>query len=171
MDQAQYYEAKLQYEIDPWDLNEALERGDKIHLVDTRAPEAYGRSHIPGAVNIPHRTMSPATTAHLDKGALIVTYCDGIRCNGSTKGALNMVQLGFRVKELIGGLDCWRYDGYPVDGLEPVQPVARVAVPNQRAFLRTSAGSIRDARLAGTHTAANAATHRTSGAVVNVRTS
>jgi hypothetical protein len=23
------------------------------------------------------------TTAHLDKGALIVTYCDGIRCNGS----------------------------------------------------------------------------------------
>jgi hypothetical protein len=46
--------------------------------------------------------MSNATTAHLDKGALIVTYCDGIRCNGSTKGALNMLQLGFRVKELIG---------------------------------------------------------------------
>ena len=120
-DQARYYMAKLQYEIDPWDLNEALERGDKIHLVDTRSPEAYGRSHIPGAVNIPHRTMSPATTARLDKEALIVTYCDGIRCNGSTKGALNMVQLGFRVKELIGGLDCWRYDGYPVHGLEPVQ--------------------------------------------------
>jgi rhodanese-related sulfurtransferase len=98
-DHVRYYSAKLQYEIDPWDLNEALGRGDKIHLVDTRSPEA-----------------------HLDKGALIVTYCDGIRCNGSTKGALNMVQLGFRVKELTGGLDCWRYDGYPVDGLEPVQP-------------------------------------------------
>jgi rhodanese-related sulfurtransferase len=121
-DQVRYYESKLQYEIDPWDLNEALERGDKILLVDTRTPEAYGRSHIPGAVNIPHRTMSTTTTAHLDKGALIVTYCDGIRCNGSTKGALNMVQLGFRVKELIGGLDCWRYDGYPVNGLEPAQP-------------------------------------------------
>ena len=121
-DQLQYYTAKLQYEIDPWDLNEALERGEKIHLVDTRSPDAYERSHIPGAVNIPHRTMSAATTGHLDRAALIVTYCDGIRCNGSTKGALNMVQLGFRVKELIGGLDCWRYDGYAVDGLEPVQP-------------------------------------------------
>ena len=121
-DQVRYYNAKLQYEIDPWDLNEALGRGDKIHLVDTRSPEAYGRSHISGAINIPHRMMSTATTAHLDKGALIVTYCDGIRCNGSTKGALNMVQLGFRVKELIGGLDCWRYDGYPVDGFEPMQP-------------------------------------------------
>jgi hypothetical protein len=33
-----------------------------------------------------------------------------------------MVQLGFRVKELISGLDCWRYDGYPVDGLGALQP-------------------------------------------------
>ena len=96
-DQIRFYEAKLQYEIDPWDLNEALGRGDKIHLVDTRSPDAYGRSHIPGAINLPHRTMSAATTAHLDRGALIVTYCVGIRCNGSTKGALNMVRLGFRV--------------------------------------------------------------------------
>jgi rhodanese-related sulfurtransferase len=90
-DQPRHYKAKLEYEIDPWDLNEALGRGD-------------------------------ATTAHLDKGALIVTCCVGIRCNGSTKGALNMLQLGFRVKELIGGLDCWRCDGYPVDGLETAEP-------------------------------------------------
>ncbi len=117
-EQLRHYQAKLEYEIDPWDLNEALGRGDRILLVDTRSPEAYRRGHIPGALNIPHRTMSNATTAHLAKGDLIVTYCDGIRCNGSTKGALNMLQLGFRVKELIGGLDCWRYDGYPVDGLE-----------------------------------------------------
>ena len=121
-DQVRYYEAKLQYEIDSWDLHEALGRGDKIQLVDTRSSAAFGGSHIPGAINIPHRTMSAATTAHIDKDALIVTYCDGIRCNGSTKGALTMVQLGFRVKELIGGLDCWRFDGYPVDGVESVSP-------------------------------------------------
>jgi len=120
--QLQHYKAKLEYEIDPWDLNEALERGDKILVVDTRTSEAYGKGHIPGAINIPHRTMSTATTALLDKGALVVTYCVGIRCNGSTKGALNMLQLGFRVKELIGGLDCWRHDGYPVEGLEASAP-------------------------------------------------
>lgn len=107
--QVKYYEAKLQYEIDPWDLNEALGRGDKVILVDTRSPEAYERSHLPGALN---------------KEALVVTYCDGVRCNGSTKGALNMVRLGFRVKELIGGIDCWRVDGYPTDGLEPVGPIS-----------------------------------------------
>ena len=63
-DQIRYYQAKLQYEIDPWDLNEALERGDRIVLVDTRSPEVYGRSHIPAAMNIPYRTMRAATTAH-----------------------------------------------------------------------------------------------------------
>jgi Rhodanese-like domain len=57
VDQLRHYKAKLEYEIDPWDLNEALGRGDKILLVDTRSPEAYRRSHIPGAINIPHRTM------------------------------------------------------------------------------------------------------------------
>jgi rhodanese-related sulfurtransferase len=122
-DQAAFYKAKLEYEIDPWDLNEALKRGEKILLVDTRSPEAYGKGHIPGAINIPHRTMTAATTAQLGRGALVVTYCDGIRCNASTKGALKMVELGFPVKELIGGLDCWRYEGYPVDG-SPIAPPA-----------------------------------------------
>ena len=71
--------------------------------------------HIPGAVSIPHREMNPKATAHLDGEALFVTYCDGIGCNASTKGALNMTRLGFRVKELMGGLDWWKRDGHPTE--------------------------------------------------------
>jgi hypothetical protein len=37
---------------------------------------------------------------------------EGARDNGSTKGAVNMLKLGFRVKELIGGLDWWKRDGH-----------------------------------------------------------
>jgi len=40
----------------------------------------------------------------------------GIVCNASTKGALNMTRLGFTVKELIGGLDWWKRDGYATEG-------------------------------------------------------
>jgi rhodanese-related sulfurtransferase len=75
-------------------------------------PGGYAREHIPGAINIPHRMMNPASTNQLSKDVLIVTYCDGIGCNGSTKGALNMLDLGFRVKELLGGLDWWKRDGH-----------------------------------------------------------
>lgn len=32
------------------------------------------------------------------------------------KGALKMAALGFKVKELLGGLDWWRRDGYETHG-------------------------------------------------------
>jgi rhodanese-related sulfurtransferase len=115
-EQQKHYETKLAYETDAWDLKEALTAGENIIVVDARSPAAFKEGHIPGAVNIPHRTMDKETTQHLDHAALIVTYCDGIGCNASTKGALNMTRLGFRVKELIGGLDWWKRDGYPTEG-------------------------------------------------------
>ena len=111
-DQLKFYSDKLAYEIDAWDLSVALEAGERIVVIDARSPEAFQREHIPGAINIPHRTMSADSTSRLDRAALIVTYCDGIGCNGSTKGAVNMLNLGFRVKELMGGLDWWKRDGH-----------------------------------------------------------
>jgi len=111
-DQLKHYADKLAYEIDSWDLKVAMDAGDNVAVVDARSPEAFQREHILGAINIPHRTMSPETTKHIDRNALVVTYCDGIGCNGSTKGAVNMLKLGFRVKELIGGIDWWKRDGH-----------------------------------------------------------
>lgn len=113
MDQVNYYEKKLAFETDGWDLKVMLDSGSNVIVVDARAPSAYDVEHIPGAVSIPHRSMSAESTAHLDRSALIVTYCDGIGCNASTKGALAMARLGFTVKELLGGLDWWKRDGHP----------------------------------------------------------
>lgn len=115
-EQQLFYEQKLRFELDSWDLAEGLSGEGKVIPIDTRSSEAFEREHIPGAINIPHRTMSEDTTRHLNKAVLYVTYCNGIGCNGSTKGALNMVKLGFQVKELIGGLDWWKRDGYRTEG-------------------------------------------------------
>jgi rhodanese-related sulfurtransferase len=111
-EQLKHYQSKLAYETDSWDLKVALEAGDNVIVIDARSPQAFETEHIPGAINIPHRQMSADSTAHLDRSALVVTYCDGIGCNASTKGALAMTQLGFRVKELMGGLDWWKRDGH-----------------------------------------------------------
>ncbi len=111
--QLNHYAKKLAFETDSWDLKVALESGERVLLIDARSAAAYQQEHIPGALNIPHRTMSVETTKNLDQTALVVTYCDGIGCNASTKGALRMTQLGFRVKELLGGLDWWKRDGHP----------------------------------------------------------
>jgi rhodanese-related sulfurtransferase len=108
-----HYANKLAYEIDSWDLSVAVAAGENVVVLDARSPEAYAREHIPGAVNLPHRTMRAESVAAIERTALVVTYCDGIGCNASTKGALAMTRLGFRVKELIGGLDWWKRDGHP----------------------------------------------------------
>ena len=125
-DQIAHYENKLKYETDSYDLWESITLGKDVVVVDARSEEAYAERHIPGAVNIPHRTMDPETTGHLDKNTLYVTYCDGIGCNASTKGALNMVRLGFNVKELMGGLDWWIRDGYETEGLQATEGKALV---------------------------------------------
>ncbi|TWI87894.1 rhodanese-related sulfurtransferase [Chitinophaga japonensis] len=114
--QIQHYENKLAYEMDAADLFEALNNGERIIVIDARSTEGYELEHIPGAVSLPHRTMDAATTAHLDRDVLYVTYCDGIGCNASTKGALKLARLGFRVKELMGGLDWWKRDQYTTAG-------------------------------------------------------
>ncbi len=116
-DQIRYYEEKLAYEIDSWDLSVALESEAAIVVVDARSADAYSARHIPGSINISHRTMSPETTSAIDRNAIVVAYCDGIGCNASTKGALNLARLGFDVRELIGGLDWWVRDGHPTHKL------------------------------------------------------
>ena len=116
IEQMAFYQQKLEYETDSWDLYVALQEGQQIIIVDGRSSEDYAKEHIPGAINIPHRSISQDSLAELDRAPLYVTYCDGIGCNGSTKTALKMLTLGFRVKELLGGLHWWKRDGYATAG-------------------------------------------------------
>lgn len=116
INQMNHYQNKLAHEIDSWDLYEALGNDEAIIVVDGRSVESYANEHIPGAVNLPHRELSAAATASLDKSKTCVCYCDGIGCNASTKTALKLLTLGFEVRELIGGLDWWKRDGYATEG-------------------------------------------------------
>lgn len=119
--QIKHYENKLAFEMDPSDLFDALNSSEKVIAIDARKAFGFEAEHIPTAINIPHREMTVETTKHLDKEVLYVTYCDGIGCNASTKGALNMAKLGFKVKELIGGIEWWKFDGYATEGSNGVK--------------------------------------------------
>ena len=118
LEQMRHYQSKLAYEMDSADLYEALENGEPIAVVDGRSTSAYATEHIPDALSLPHRDISANSTASLDRSKLYVCYCDGIGCNASTKTALKLLTLGFQVRELIGGLDWWKRDGYATHGSE-----------------------------------------------------
>lgn len=110
--QIEFYEHKL----NPSDLFDALENDDSVVALDARQPFGFEKERIPTAINLPYREMNKESIRHLDKAKTYVCYCDGIGCNASTKGALNMTKLGFRVKELMGGIEWWKFDGYATEG-------------------------------------------------------
>jgi rhodanese-related sulfurtransferase len=84
-------------------------------VVDARYAETYALEHLPGAISLPWRDINETTTAYLSREAEYVVYCWNASCHASTKTAQRLEALGFRVKELHGGLQDWKKQGYPTE--------------------------------------------------------
>ena len=111
----QYFSAKLAYEMTPWALKSILEKTpEQIVLLDVRNADMFAASHIKGAKNIPLADLV-AKLATLPKDKTIVTYCGDLTCGLAPKAALELAQKGFKVKELVGGIDVWSTKGFPVE--------------------------------------------------------
>lgn len=112
-----HYRNKLAMETDVSDVQHDMAQGaNDFVLIDVRGAKAYEECHIPGASHLWSATINEATTAHLDKDRLIVAYCWGPACNGATKAAARLSALGFQVKEMLGGIEYWRKEGFEVEG-------------------------------------------------------
>ena len=46
-----------------------------VVFVDTREPAEFAKSHIPGAINIPMRDLTPAVYEQLKKADRVISYC------------------------------------------------------------------------------------------------
>jgi len=111
-----YFLSKLSFETDPSDVyNDLKNHISSLIVVDARTHESYSKSHVPGAVNLPWRMIDATSTANLPRDKVLVTYCDGVFCNASTKAAARLTALGFRVKEMLDGMNGWKVEGYPVE--------------------------------------------------------
>jgi rhodanese-related sulfurtransferase len=120
-----HFLSKLSFETDPSDVyHDVTGKISGIVVIDARTPETYTRGHVPGAINIPHRTIDSTTTASLPRDKVLVTYCDGVFCTASTKAAAKLTALGFKVKEMLDGMEGWRKEGYPVE-----ETVMKMTVP------------------------------------------
>jgi rhodanese-related sulfurtransferase len=111
-----HFAARLCHETDPSDVHHDLEMGDvDIVVADMRDAATFAREHIPGAINLPYRELTEESTAHLRRDAVYVTYCAGPGCNAAVKGAARLAELGFQVKEMIGGIEYWKREGFPTE--------------------------------------------------------
>lgn len=111
-----HFQGKLAFETDPSDVHHDLRHGGAgIVVVDARGPAAYAEMRVPGAINLPPRAVHEANAGAL-RGKLVVVYCWAASCNAAAKAAVKLSALGLPVKEMIGGLDAWVREGYPVEG-------------------------------------------------------
>lgn len=113
IDARTYFAAKLTYEIDASDLAAARAAGRAPIVVDTRSGAAWDQGHLPGALHLPAGELAERAGAELpDLDADIVVYCWGPGCNGASKAACTLSEMGYRrVRELIGGFEYWARQG------------------------------------------------------------
>ncbi|MFG1608670.1 rhodanese-like domain-containing protein [Actinoplanes sp. NPDC049265] len=100
-----FFAARLAFQTDVSDVHAALSTAT-VRLVDTRSTQAWTQAHIPGAIRL---ADLPA-----DDGTPVVTYCWGPGCNGATKAALALARRGYAVREMLGGIEYWIREGFPV---------------------------------------------------------
>lgn len=128
-----HFAARLSFETDPSDVHAALETGEPgFVLVDTRNTEAWDQGHARGAVHIPKPEM-PNLIPTYPEDTQFVVYCWGPGCNGATRAGLIVSELGFAVKEMIGGFEYWAREGMPVDRVVTDASGAKVTVDATRA--------------------------------------
>jgi rhodanese-related sulfurtransferase len=119
-DAAAYFAASLAFHTDVSDVAGALAGGGDpgFTLVDVRSTQAWDQGHIPGAVHLPGGRLPSQDDGVLDRGRPVVVYCWGPACNGATRAALALATRGFRVKEMLGGIEYWIREGFAYETYE-----------------------------------------------------
>ncbi|MGY0065285.1 rhodanese-like domain-containing protein [Streptomyces sp. QTS137] len=115
---AAFFTARLTFQADVSDVRASFDSGDPgFVLVDSRGSAGWQQGHVPGAVHLPTADIPTRAASLLDPKVPVITYCWGPGCDGATRAALALSQLGYRVKEMIGGIEYWIREGFPVASL------------------------------------------------------
>lgn len=107
-----HFEALLEFETDCWDVHFSISnnRQDFV-LVDVRNETLFAKSHVPGAINLPHQKINEKSLTDFPTDTLFVVYCAGPHCNATEKAAIRLAKLGRPVKKMIGGVTGWIDEG------------------------------------------------------------
>lgn len=111
---AAYFRASLAFHTDVSDVAAATaaDGGPGFTLVDCRSTESWDQGHVPGAVHLPTAHVAGQAGRLLDPAVPVVTYCWGPACDGATRAALALAELGYHVKEMRGGFEYWVREGF-----------------------------------------------------------
>ena len=117
-----HYSEKLAFETDCADVAFSMRSGNQdfvlLHVFGSEG--GYANEHVPGALYLPHATITAERMDAWPEETLFIVYCAGPHCNGADRAAAALARLGRPVKIMIGGVTGWRDEGLPfATGGEP----------------------------------------------------
>jgi len=97
-------------------LKDMIDEKKSLTLIDARTNEEYQQAHIVNAVNIVEKDFEKlAATLPADRGALLVLYCNGIKCGKSKKVAARAKGAGYTNLLIYNeGFPVWEEKGLPI---------------------------------------------------------
>jgi rhodanese-related sulfurtransferase len=108
-----FFADRLAFQTDVSDVHAALPTNGFV-LIDARSAPAWDQGHVPGALHLPHAEIKKRANGLLDPAVPVVAYCWGPGCNGATRAALALAEAGFAAREMLGGIEYWIREGFPV---------------------------------------------------------
>jgi len=108
-----YFESRDSFE--PVSREELIKRSraGEVTILDVRPEDEFALGHLPGAVNIPLRSLE-ARLSEFDPAKEIIAYCRGPYCVLSYEAVAALRTRGFKALRLEDGLPEWRAAGLKV---------------------------------------------------------
>lgn len=115
MNALDYFNARLQGTISPMDYLKSKQLdSEKYFLIDVRNGPIHLRNlTILDAHVIPEQELSDHLN-EIPKEKEIIVYCWDVWCNTAAKVAKFLLERGYKVKELTGGIAAWQEMNFPV---------------------------------------------------------
>ena len=108
-----YFDAKLEFTTGPVELNEMIERGENISIIDVRKQEDYRKGHISGSVNLPRERWDSFEGLSRDRPNVVLCYNQ--QCHLATRACKFFAEHGYSVMELEGGFESWQKYSLPIE--------------------------------------------------------
>lgn len=125
MNTLDYFNARLEATISPMDyLRSNQADPDKYFLIDVRNGPAHVRNvTIQSAAVIPEQEIADRIS-EIPKEKEIILYCWDVWCNTAAKVAKFLLEQGYTVRELTGGIAAWKEMNFPISTATPEDTIA-----------------------------------------------
>ncbi|MFJ7939209.1 rhodanese-like domain-containing protein [Peribacillus sp. NPDC096622] len=115
MNALDYFNARLQATISPMDYLRSKQMDpEKYFLIDVRNGPIHLRSLTIKDANVIPELELPDRLNEIPKEKEIIVYCWDVWCNTAAKVAKVLLERGYNVKELTGGIAAWQEMNFPV---------------------------------------------------------